>query len=93
MMRDNAIIRRIKDREQQINKISSAMIAGIQKDSLKMIDTLSKELGELRDLLSNREFRAGNGNKSGLNQKGPPAGKQKPGTVTDLSLRKRRIVK
>lgn len=67
MMRDNAIIRRIKDREQQINKISSTMIAGIQKDSVKMIDSLSKELNDLKELLLNREIPGENKKKSGLN--------------------------
>ncbi len=48
MMRDHETVCEIKKREQEIEKIGAAMIAGIQHDSMARIEALKKEIGELK---------------------------------------------
>jgi DNA-binding response OmpR family regulator len=48
MMRDRTLLSEIKGRKNEIEKISSEMIAGVEKDSLERIGALRKEIEELR---------------------------------------------
>ncbi|HAK88707.1 MAG TPA: hypothetical protein DHV16_01295 [Nitrospiraceae bacterium] len=54
MMRDRDILCRIREREAEIQKISTEMIAGMQKDSTEQIGALRKELEELNNKLGGR---------------------------------------
>lgn len=48
MMRDHEIICQIKAHEQEIEKIGSEMIAGIQHDSMERVEAMKKEVEALK---------------------------------------------
>lgn len=53
MMRDREILCQIKAHEQEIEKISSEMIAGIQHDSMERIAALKRDIEELKREMRN----------------------------------------
>lgn len=51
MMRDHEILNEIKEREKEMERISSEMIAGVQHDSMQRVTALKKEIESLKKTL------------------------------------------